>query len=175
MPIFFVIFDETDALYIWIEFESDRISPCESAKIGRIGAHGLNWKIFVKSELIFEIYDENYPRKKKFMSLRHFWNFRNFWNFGNFGDFEWQFWLNGHKYCQFFFVIFDEDDVLYILVEFESDRMSPRESAKNGRIGAHGLNWKIFVNSELIFEIYHKNYPRKKISCLWDTFEIFVT
>ena len=40
----------------------------------------------------------------------------------------------------FFFVIFDENDVLYILVEFESDRMSPRESAKNGRNGAHGLN-----------------------------------
>ena len=38
----------------------------------------------------------------------------------------------------FFFVIFDEDDVLYNLVEFESDRMSPRESPKNGRIGAHG-------------------------------------
>ena len=45
-------------------------------------------------------------------------------------------------------MIFDEDDVLYNLVEFESDRMSPRESAKNGRIGAHGLNWKNFVNSE---------------------------
>ena len=39
-----------------------------------------------------------------------------------------------------FIVIFDEDDVLYNLVEFESDRMSPRESAKNGQIGAHGLN-----------------------------------
>ena len=100
--------------------------------------------------------------KKNFMSLRPFWNFRNFWNFGNFGDFEWQFWLNGHKYGQFFFVIFDEDDVLYNLVEFESDRMSPRESAKNGRIGAHGLNCIIFLNSELIFEIYDKNYPKKK-------------
>ena len=38
----------------------------------------------------------------------------------------------------FFFMIFDENDFLYILVEFETDRMSPRESAKNGRIGAHG-------------------------------------
>ena len=37
-------------------------------------------------------------------------------------------------------MIFDENDVLYILVEFESDRMSPRESAKNGRNRAHGLN-----------------------------------
>ena len=48
-----------------------------------------------------------------------------------------------------FFVIFDENDVLHILVEFESDRMSPRESAKNGRIGAHGLKCIIFINSEL--------------------------
>ena len=56
-----------------------------------------------------------------------------------------------------FFVIFDENDVLYNLVEFESDRMSPRKSAKNGRIGAHGLNCKIFVNFEFRFEIYDKN------------------
>ena len=32
------------------------------------------------------------------------------------------------------------------------------ESAKNGRIDAHGLNCKIFLNSELIFGIYDKNY-----------------
>ena len=61
-----------------------------------------------------------------------------------------------------FFVIFDENDVFYILVEFESDRMSPGESAKNGRIGAHGLNCKIFVNSEFRFGIYDENYPMKK-------------
>ena len=73
-----------------------------------------------------------------------------------------------------FFVIFDENDVLYIWVEFESDRISPSESAKIGRIGAHGLNWKIFVNFELIFEIYDENYPKKKVSCLYDTFEIFM-
>ena len=48
------------------------------------------------------------------------------------------------------------------MVEFESDRMSPRESTKNGRIGAHGLNCKIFINSEFRFEIYDKNYPMKK-------------
>ena len=71
-----------------------------------------------------------------------------------------------------FFVILDEND---ILVEFESDRISPRESAKNGRIGSHGLNCKIFLNSGLIFEIYDRNYSRKKISCLYDSFEIFVT
>ena len=56
-------------------------------------------------------------------------------------------------------MIFGEDVVLYILVKFESDRMSPREGAKNGRIGAHGLNWIILVNSELSFEILDKNYP----------------
>ena len=62
----------------------------------------------------------------------------------------------------FFFVIFDENDILYIPVKFETDRMSPRESAENGRNGAHGLNCIIFVKSELIFEIYDKNYPMKK-------------
>ena len=60
------------------------------------------------------------------------------------------------------------------MVEFESDRMSPRESTKNGRIGAHGLNCKIFINSEFRFEIYDKNYPMKKNSCLSDNFEIFM-
>ena len=61
-----------------------------------------------------------------------------------------------------FFVIFVEDDVLSILVEFESDRISPRESGKNGRNGAHGLNCKILVNSEVIFEIHDENYLMKK-------------
>ena len=51
-------------------------------------------------------------------------------------------------------MIFDEDDVLFILVEFEVDGTRPNERTKNGRIGAHGLNCKIFVNFELIFEIY---------------------
>ena len=49
-------------------------------------------------------------------------------------------------------MIFDVEEALYILVEFESDRISPRESAKNGRNGADGLNCIIFVKSELIFE-----------------------
>ena len=74
----------------------------------------------------------------------------------------------------FFSWFFDENDILYILVKFETDRMSPRESAKNGRIGAHGLNCIIFLDFELIFEIYDENYPRKKILCLYDTCEIFV-
>ena len=77
-------------------------------------------------------------------------------------DFKLRFWPNFQKYCQFFFMIFDENDVFYLLVEFESDRMSPRESAKNGRIGANGLNYKFFFNSEFIFEIYDENYSCKK-------------
>ena len=71
-------------------------------------------------------------------------------------------------------MFFAEDDVLYILEEFESYQMSPSESAKNGPIGAHGLNCKIFFNSELIFESYDKNYLIKKISFLSDNFENFV-
>ena len=59
-------------------------------------------------------------------------------------------------------MIFDEDDALYILVDFQSDRISPREIAKNGRNGAHGLNYKIYVNSEIIYEIDDKNYHIKK-------------
>ena len=50
----------------------------------------------------------------------------------------------------------NEDDTLYILVEFKSDRISPRESAKIGRMDAHGLNCKIFVDSELTFKISMK-------------------
>ena len=65
-----------------------------------------------------------------------------------------------------FFVIFNQNNVLLILVEFESDRMGPRESAKNGRIGAYGLKCRIFLDSELIFEIYDKNNPREKIYVL---------
>ena len=37
-----------------------------------------------------------------------------------------------------FFVIFDVDGVFYILVEFESDRMSPRESAKMDELALTG-------------------------------------
>ena len=65
-----MIFDVEEALYILVEFESDRISPRESAKNGRNGADGLNCIIFVKSELIFEIYDENNHRKKNFMTQK---------------------------------------------------------------------------------------------------------
>ena len=84
---FFVIFDENDVLYILVEFESDRMSPRESAKNGRNGALGLNWKIFVNSEFRFEIYDENYSRKKKFMTLWLFWNFRPLTTWDIFGFF----------------------------------------------------------------------------------------
>ena len=59
-------------------------------------------------------------------------------------------------------MIFDKEDALYILVEFESARMNPRKSAKNGLNDADGLNYDFFVNSELIFKIYDKNYVMKK-------------
>ena len=130
MSVFFMILDEHDPHYILVEFKRDRISPRESAKNSRNGADWLNCIIFVKSELIFEISDKNYLMKKNFKSPRHFWNFRNFWNFANFLNFKCQFWPNGHNFCQFFFVIFDENDIFYILVKFETDRMIPRESAK---------------------------------------------
>ena len=71
-----MIFIQVNVLFIFVEFESDRVSPCVSAKNGRIGAHGLKCKICVISQLIFEIYDKNYFRKKC-KSLRHFWNFRD--------------------------------------------------------------------------------------------------
>ena len=69
---FFMILDEYDPLHILVEFASDRISPRESAKNGRNGADGLNCIIFVKSDVIFEIWNKNYPLKKTFKSLRHF-------------------------------------------------------------------------------------------------------
>ena len=62
---------------------------------------------------------------------------------------------------------------LHFLVEFEVDRMRSKESTKNGRKGADGLNCIIFVNFWAIFEIYNKNYLAKKL-CLSDNFEIFV-
>ena len=45
-------------------------------KNGQMGAHGLNWKIFVKSGFRFAIYDKNYPRKQNFRFLGRFWNLR---------------------------------------------------------------------------------------------------
>ena len=60
-------------------------------------------------------------------------------------------------------MIFGQVDVSCILLEFEVDGMRPSESTKNGRKGAHRLNCKIFVNFEVIFEVYDKNYLRRKI------------
>ena len=41
-----------------------------------MGAHGLNWKIFVKSGFRFAIYDKNYTGKQNFRFLGRFWNLR---------------------------------------------------------------------------------------------------
>ena len=49
--------------------------------------------------------------------------------------------------------------------------MRPNECTKNGRKGAHGLNCKIFVNFEAIFESTTKITLGKNISCLSDDFE----
>ena len=43
-----------------------------------------------------------------------------------------------------FFSIFVHGDVFYFLVEFEDDWMSPDESTKNERKGAHWLNCQFF-------------------------------
>ena len=39
------------------------------AKNGEIDAHGFNWKFFVNFEVIFDLDDENYPRKKIHVSV----------------------------------------------------------------------------------------------------------
>ena len=93
------------------------------------------------------------------MSLRLFWHFRYFWIF------KWP------QFCAIFFVIFVKLHVMHILEDFANDWMSPRESAKNRKMGIRGLICKIFVNYEVKFETCNKNIPRKKISCLSGHFE----
>ena len=51
--------------------------------------------------------------------------------------------------------------------------MSHYESAKIGRKVDHRLNWKFIVNSDLTFETYDEDYPRKK-PIPYNNFEIFV-
>ena len=85
----------------------------------------------------------------------------------------WQFWLNNHCYCHFF-VIFVQNDVLLILVEFYIDWKSPR---KSGRNGAHGLNCIIFINTKLIFEINGEKYYTEKFMSLrhfWNFRDFFL-
>ena len=79
-------------------------------------------------------------------------------NFGSFLDFKWQFPLNHHKYCQFYFVIFVQNDVFFIPVEFESDQIRPREGPKMDKSALRGYFAKFFVNSELIFGIYDEKF-----------------
>ena len=71
-------------------------------------------------------------------------------------------------------MIFDEDDILFFGRVWEWSDMSSQKCRKWTN-WPHGLNFKIVVNSEVIFEINDENYPMKKISCLSDHFEIFVT
>ena len=65
-------------------------------------------------------------------------------------------------------MIFVEDDVLYILVEFEIDRVRPRKRAKNGQNGAPALNVVIQPGRSLIIaekSIFFTNF---------DFFTIFI-
>ena len=123
-----------------------------TGKNEQICARGLNCEIFVNFEVILGFFDENYSRKKVWCLCD---TFEIFVKFEVLAIFEIS---NGHfgemaENIGIFFVIFNQNNVLLILVEFESDRMGPRESAKNGRIGAYGLKCRIFLDSELIFEI----------------------
>ena len=81
--------------------------------------------------------------------------------------------LENSEFAKIIIVIFNENDVIYILVEFENDPMSPRESAENGRIGAHGLNSKFLSILRSYSKSSMKINSRKKNSCLSDNFEIF--
>ena len=42
--------------------------------------------------------------------------------------------------------MFFKYNVMYLLVEVESDHMSSHKSTKNGRKGAHGFNWISLTN-----------------------------
>ena len=121
------------------EFESDRIRFRESDKSGRNGAHGLNFIIYVNSLLIFEINDKNYPMKKISSLL---YTFEIFVIFGIRPIFEIS--IDNFEYIAIytaiFCVIIVENGVFLILIEFEIDQISPRESPKNGRICALSLN-----------------------------------
>ena len=113
---------------------------------------------------------KNDPMKKIHVSntlLKFSW----FLKFCQFLRFKVTIWINRHEYSHFF-VIIVENGVLYILIEW-LDNISRK--CQKWTICAHGLNCIILINSELIFEIYDENYPKKKISCLSDDFEIFVT
>ena len=110
----------------------------------------------INSELIFEIYDENYPTKKLPCLLGNFEIFVIFEILAIFEFSKGYFDEMAKNIGNFFFVVFGQVDVLYILVEFEVDGMRPNESTKNGRKGAHGFYCKIFVNFETIYEIYEK-------------------
>ena len=48
------------------------------------------------------------------------------------------------------------------MVKFETDRLGHWKSPKSGRIGAQGLNWKFYVNSEIRFAVFDRNNPKEK-------------
>ena len=56
------------------------------------------------------------------------------------------------KNIENFFVICVLNKVLFIFLEFESDRTSSRKSVKNEQMGSHGLFCEIFVYYDFIFD-----------------------
>ena len=125
-----MIFVENDNFYILVEFESDQIGPRESVKNGRNGAHGLNCKIFVNFEHIYEINDEKYHMKKnsslnESKRLEQTMTLFKFLKFSQISRFQMKILAKFYQplLLPYFSVVFGKDDVLYILVEFESDRL----------------------------------------------------
>ena len=74
----------------------------------------------------------------------------------------------------FFFVIFGQNDVFYILAEFEVDGMRPNECTKMDE-GALKGKTEIFLSISSAFLITStKINLENKISCLSDNLRIFV-
>ena len=112
-----MIIVKNGVLYILIEFESDRISAIN----GRICAHGWNFDQFwpLIRNLRWKLSNEKFSCLSDNFEIFVIFEFSN----GHFGEMA--------KYIgNFFFLIFGEIDVFYILAEFEVDGRRPNESTK---------------------------------------------
>ena len=78
--------------------------------------------------------------------------------------------LRRAKIFAIIFVIFAWDDIHYILVKFESERVHRSESPKNGRIGARELKLKKIGQDKV--QIRYKNCQKKKFWAFQNDFEI---
>ena len=90
------------------------------------------------------IYDKNYPMKKIPSLYDTFEIFAIFENLPILEIFN----ANMTIIIAIFFAIFDENDVLYILVEFGNDRISPCESAQKW------TNWRPRVILQIFFQFW---------------------